>query len=59
MLRAALGNTGTEDYVDYFAKIKQNEFKPPTSRSRSGSSTDTCSCTDSGLNTRVAAGPRG
>ena len=27
VLRAALGNTGTEDYVDYFAKIKKNEFK--------------------------------
>jgi glutamine synthetase len=27
VLRAALGNTGTEDYVDYFVRIKQEEWK--------------------------------
>jgi glutamine synthetase len=27
VLRAALGNTGSEDYIDYFAKIKKAEFK--------------------------------
>ena len=26
VLRAALGNTGREDYVDYFVKTKQDEF---------------------------------
>jgi glutamine synthetase len=26
VLRAALGNTGREDYVDYFVKTKQEEF---------------------------------
>jgi glutamine synthetase len=26
VLRAAFGNTGKEDYVDYFVKIKQEEF---------------------------------
>ena len=26
-MRAALGTTATEDYVDYFARIKKNEFK--------------------------------
>ena len=27
VLRDWFGNTGTEDYVDYFAKIKKAEFK--------------------------------
>jgi glutamine synthetase len=27
VIRAALGNTGTEDYVDYFVKTKQDEWK--------------------------------
>jgi glutamine synthetase len=27
VMRAALGTTATEDYVDYFARIKKNEFK--------------------------------
>ena len=27
MLREALGHTGREDYIDYFAKIKKAEFK--------------------------------
>jgi glutamine synthetase len=27
VLRAALGTTATEDYIDYFARIKKNEFK--------------------------------
>ena len=27
VLREALGNTGREDYIDYFAKIKKAEFK--------------------------------
>ena len=27
VLRAALGNTGTEDYVDYFARVKSEEFR--------------------------------
>ena len=26
MLRAALGNTGTEDYIDYFVRVKQEEW---------------------------------
>ena len=26
VIRAALGNTGTEDYVDYFVKTKQDEW---------------------------------
>ena len=26
VLRKALGNTGREDYIDYFVKIKQAEF---------------------------------
>ena len=28
VLRAALGRTGREDYVDYFVRVKQQEFKP-------------------------------
>jgi len=27
VLRAAFGNTGREDYVDYFVRVKQQEFK--------------------------------
>ena len=27
VIRKALGNTGTEDYVDYFVKTKQEEWK--------------------------------
>ncbi len=27
VLRAAFGNTGTEDYVDYFAGVKAEEFR--------------------------------
>jgi glutamine synthetase len=27
VLRAALGNTGREDYVDYFVRVKQQEFQ--------------------------------
>ena len=27
VLRDALGHTGREDYIDYFAKIKKAEFK--------------------------------
>jgi glutamine synthetase len=26
VLRAALGNTGTEDYIDYFVRVKQEEW---------------------------------
>ena len=26
-LRAAFGNTGSEDYVDYFARVKSEEFR--------------------------------
>ena len=26
-MRAALGHTGREDYVDYFVKTKQQEFE--------------------------------
>ena len=27
MLRAALGKTAREDYVDYFVRVKQREFQ--------------------------------
>jgi glutamine synthetase len=27
VLRTALGNTGTEDYIDYFVQTKQDEWK--------------------------------
>ena len=27
VMRAAFGNTGTEDYVDYFARVKSEEFR--------------------------------
>ena len=46
VLRKALGSVGDEDYVDYFIRCKRREWQRRTSRSRSGSSTATCSTTE-------------
>lgn len=57
-LRAGLGTTAEGDYLDYFIEIKRRECRPPTSRSRNGSSIATCSCTEGPRTLRAPPAPR-